>query len=367
MGSALEASKSIRDLTAAIVSSFMGFGQFAAVTQFFLYGRRHFTANGWKRASAKYADTLAMDDVNLTGKHYVVTGANSGCGLELSRFLARRGATLYMVCRSKYRADAAREEVSASSGNPNVHTLIADVALAADIRAVSKAIAAVAPAIDGLVCNAGALSAERTCTREGVEITFACHLLNGAYLLSQELLPLLKRSTSPRVIFVSSGGMYATPFPGWDVASSSDSPASYDGQLAYAYAKRAQVLLAERLDAEHAKVRFVSCHPGWVDTPGVEHAYGAGRIALRPMRSLWQGTEGIAWLCSAKLEEIEGGAFYLDRTPQVKHLAGPFFTEGSFTKNSREEVDELIARCRAATLPAEVSPTTSEVMQNDVN
>jgi len=48
----------------------------------------------------------------------------------------------------------------------------------------------------------------------------------------------------------------------------------FDGQLAYAYAKRGQVILMEEMSKMYNDIKFVSCHPGWVDTPGVESAYG---------------------------------------------------------------------------------------------
>jgi len=89
-------------------------------------------------------------------------------------------------------------------------------------------------------------------------------------------------------------------------------------------------------------VKVVSCHPGWVDTPGVDRTYGEQRKYLEPLRSTWEGAEHICWLCTAPASELESGAFYLDRQPQSKHLAGPFFSEGSYTKNSQEEVDEMM-------------------------
>merc|ERR1712050_550161 len=137
---------------------------------------------------------------------------------------------------------------------------------------------------------------------------------------------------------------YNTAFPSWEVATSttSDPTWKYDGQLAYAYAKRAQVLLCERWSKSHPEVKVVSCHPGWTSTPAVTEAYGDTKKYLEPMRTPWQGAEGIAWLCVAPAEKIESGAFYLDRSPQVKHMAGPFFTEGSYTKNTPEEVDEMM-------------------------
>merc|ERR1719454_1783892 len=112
------------------------------------------------------------------------------------------------------------------------------------------------------------------------------------------------------MVAVSSGGMYNTKFPKWEVATSLEG--AYSGNLAYAYAKRGQVLLMERWAAEHPEVKCVSCHPGWTDTPAVDEAYGSQKRFLEPLRTPWQGSEGIAWLCVAPGAELESGAFYLD-------------------------------------------------------
>jgi dehydrogenase/reductase SDR family protein 12 len=204
-----------------------------------------------------------------------------------------------------------------------------------------KQLAAEALKLDVLICNAGALMNQRTLSKEGVEVTFATHLLFGTYLLGTLAMPLLKTTEQSRLIMVSSGGMYNTKFPAWAVASSTG-PDKYDGQFAYAYAKRGQVLLAEQWTEMYKDVKIVSCHPGWTLTEGVDAAYGEKKSYLEPLRTTWQGSEGIIWLSVAPTDQIQGGAFYLDRSPQVKHMAGPFFSEGSFTKNSRLEVMEMI-------------------------
>lgn len=324
----------------------MGFGAAAAAIQFYIYGRRHLTAAGWRYASSKY-DVAALDTVDLTGKVYLVTGANSGIGFCLSKYLASRGATLYMACRSPERAEAAKTEIVSASGSSKVFIVIADCGVKQDVARCIEEVSAHESALDGLVCNAGALLHERTETKYGDEVTFATHLLCGSYLLSQLALPLLRQSTSPRVLFVSSGGMYNTPWPRWELATSQPGH-KYDGVVAYAYAKRGQVLLAERLTEINPDIKFVTCHPGWTDTPGVEAAFGKSKRILQPLRTLWQGTEGIAWLCGCDAKEIVGGEFYLDRSPQPKHIAGPFFTEGSYTKNSRGQVDEMMSRLASA-------------------
>ena len=85
--------------------------------------------------------------------------------------------------------------------------------------------------------------------------------------------------------------MYNGKFPDWDIATAESTIVKYDGNLAYVYCKRAQVLLCERWTQQHPTgPKFVTCHPGWTDTPGVDAAYGGDKKYLEPMRSMWQGS-----------------------------------------------------------------------------
>jgi len=248
----------------------MGFGQVAATSQFYLYGRRYCTATGYAKARAaslkEGPDLLESADLSLVGKVAMVTGANSGLGFEVAQYLARRGAEVHLVCRSAQRGEEARQAIVAASGNSNVHLLVCDCGLESDVRAAwasfSQGVAA--PRLDVLVCNAGVLLNERTLTSERVEVTLACHLLFGTYLLGKLALPALEATPGSRMVAVSSGGMYNCRFPSWEVAASLEG--GFSGNLAYAYAKRGQVLLCERWAEEHPKVKFVSCHPGWTAT-----------------------------------------------------------------------------------------------------
>eukprot|EP01031_Cornospumella_fuschlensis_P032064 gene32064-38776_t len=343
----------------------MSFGQFAATSQFYLYGRSHCTRTGWENASKKYPkpDILEDPNLNLTGKTYLITGANAGIGKEFSLFAAKKGATVFMVCRNPARAEAARTEIVEKSQSNKVHLLLGDCGLESDIRRIWQEFAAHPDAqtsegqvkLDVLICNAGALLNQKTLTSEGVEVTLATHLLFGTYLLTMLALPALRQTGQSRVIAVSSGGMYNTKFPAWDVAASYAPTHTYDGQFAYAFAKRGQVLLMERLGEQYPEVTFLSAHPGWTQTEALDAAYGDQKSYLEPLRTTWQGAEGIIYLTVADASTLQKGGFYLDRAPQVKHLAGAFFSEGSFTKNSREEVDDMMRQLEqwssAATRP----------------
>jgi NADP-dependent 3-hydroxy acid dehydrogenase YdfG len=111
-------------------------GAAAAFTQFFLYGRRHFTRTGYERARAailaKGADPL--DTADVAGRVFVVTGANSGVGKEVSLYLAKRGATVNMICRSAARGESARRQIVEASGNERVYLRVCDVSLEDDVR-----------------------------------------------------------------------------------------------------------------------------------------------------------------------------------------------------------------------------------------
>jgi dehydrogenase/reductase SDR family protein 12 len=189
-----------------------------------------------------------------------------------------------------------------------------------------------------LVCNAGALLTEKTPTKEGFETTFAAHLLFGTFHLSKQLFPLLEATPESRFVVTTSGGMYNTRFPSWKIACGEGK--KYDGQLAYAYAKRGQVLLIERWAKQFPNITMATAHPGWTSTPGVDAAYGDSQSWLSPLRSMWQGTEGIAWLCCTPQAEIKSGSLYLDRSPQETDL---------FTKpHTEQEVDYLVEQLTLA-------------------
>ena len=351
-------------------------GNGLATVQFFIYGRQECTQKGWEKAKRSYGSPDPLDLCDLSGRVMLVTGANSGIGFEIAQFAASRGARTYMLCRNAERAEAARAKIVSAAATRNcsadVHVLLGDTGLRTDMERCAAEFCSREKSLDALVCNAGVLLNERQETAEGYEVTFASHLLFGSYMLADRLEAKLTASSwerGARCVFVSSGGMYNRGWPSnWDVATSrtgSSAVDRYDGQMAYVHAKRGQVLLAERWARDgkgEGKVGWVSAHPGWVDTPAVDDAYGKQKKYLEPMRTPWQGAEGICWLACAAVapaakafddapsgERIVPGGFYLDRSPRCKHIAGPFMSEGSATRNSEAEVDTFLANLRHAT------------------
>lgn len=296
---------------------------------------------------------VGADDADLTSKVVVVTGANSGLGKMVSTYCAAKGARLYMICRDKDRGEKARQEIiqETSADSTNVQVLLADVGELSQVRKVAAEIQEKENKIHAVVCNAGVLLNDRQVTSEKNEVTFACHLLGGTYLLSSLLLPQLQAADDKegRVVIVTSGGMYNSAIPSWDVMTNSNpEKKKYDGTMAYTYAKRGQVVLAEEWTKQYPDVTFVTVHPGWSDTPAVTEAFGDSKKYLEPLREPWEGAEGVAWLVQAKRANITSGELYLDRKTQVKHLAGPFMSEGTFTKNSKDEISAFLDNLKKA-------------------
>lgn len=183
---------------------------YAAVTatQFYLYGKKHFTKTGWMNASKNYkSPDLLKTDINLSDKVYMITGANAGIGREITTYLASKNATVYMVCRSPDRSKVVLDKIISETNNNKVHLLLGDCGLEKDIRRLwdefvehrrqvstngdNNSNSNSNIRLDALVCNAGALMNEKTISSEGIEVTFATHLLFGTYLLGSLALPIL--------------------------------------------------------------------------------------------------------------------------------------------------------------------------------
>lgn len=142
----------------------MSYSQFAATSQFYLYGRQYCTQTGYISTmkemfkNGKVPDPMnAISSTHMTGKVCLVTGANSGVGKEVAQFLASKGATVVMLCRDAGRAEAARDEIVASSNNKNVSILLCDLSLETDVRRAWAEFSSLHQSLHVLVCNAGVL------------------------------------------------------------------------------------------------------------------------------------------------------------------------------------------------------------------
>lgn len=252
----------------------------------------------------------------LRGRVVLVTGASSGLGVAAATGLAELDATVVLVVRNLERGERSRAEIADQVPGAEVELARCDLSDLDDVRKFGEEALSRWPTVDALVHNAGAMPAERTESPQGHELALATHVL-GPLLLTDLLRPALERSADPRVILMSSGGMYAQGVP----ADLEYREGEYKGATAYARTKRLQVaftpLLAERY-ADYG-ISVHALHPGWADTPGVAGSLpGFHKVTKHILRTPAEGADTVVWLTATK-PPPPTGRFWHDRKPRPTH------------------------------------------------
>lgn len=250
----------------------------------------------------------------VSGRTVMVTGANAGLGRAASTTLARGGARVILVCRDREKGEEAlRAVASVASLEPEL--LVADLSSLASVRELASTWLGWDEPLDVLVNNAGVMPPGRVLTEEGFELTFATNVL-GPYLLSRLLMPSLEQGSDPRIVMVSSGGMYTSRF---SLSDPQLERREYSPTEFYAHTKRAEVMLADEFDLRF-RPTACSMHPGWASTPGVASSLPRFNRLMGPvLRSPEAGADTIAWLAGATPAEAPGSLFYEDRRPRPKY------------------------------------------------
>jgi protochlorophyllide reductase len=253
---------------------------------------------------------------DLIGQIALVTGANSGLGLESARALLANGATVVLACRSLAKAEQARQVLVAagSAGSPDDRIELLELDLA-DLQSVARAadqVAARHSRLDVLLNNAGVMAPPRTLTRQRFELQFGVNHL-GHFALTQRLLPLLLASASPRVVQVTSGAQYFGQLDFEDLQGER----RYDRWKAYGQSKLANVVFAQELQRRYPQLRSAAAHPGLARTnlqPTSVAANGSQleRLAYRFMGPLFQSAAqgALPQLFAATAPEAEPGGHY---------------------------------------------------------
>ena len=249
------------------------------------------------------------------GRIALVTGANSGLGLETTRALISRGCTVLMACRSARKGEAARSQLL-GSGAAGLDLLELDLS---DLNSVSRCAREVAERyerLDLLINNAGLMAPPRMRSRQGYELQFAVNHL-GHFALTKALLPLMGDRPQARVVTVTSGAQYFGVMA-WDDLQGEQ---RYDRWKAYSQSKLANVMFAlelnQRLQASGSAVRSLAAHPGLARTnlqPVSVAATGAWQEALayRLMGPLFQSAAqgALPQLYAATASDAQGGEHY---------------------------------------------------------
>jgi dehydrogenase/reductase SDR family protein 12 len=280
------------------------------------------------------------DPSRLEGKTMIVTGASSGVGQAAAIELAGLGAEVWLVGRNAERLRVASDAAKHARGSGRVHTAEVDVVNAEAVSSFVDQVSSTQTKVDALVHNAGALFSDYEDADDGMGIlterTLATHVL-APFRLSWLLAPLMLRAEQPVITTVTSGGMYTQRF---DPDQMESVPGAYRGAVAYARAKRAQVVLSHEWARRwgcHGLASY-AVHPGWVATPGL--AAGLPTFAkLGPLlRTPAQGADTVAWL-AADEPRRNGDVTRIDGLWHDRHRRGEYYLPSTRRSLSESERD----------------------------
>lgn len=202
--------------------------------------------------------------IDLTGKTAIVTGGYSGIGLETTKALAAKGATVIVPVR-----DEAKAAANLAGVEGKVHSAAMDLGDLSTVRRFAEAMAESLDQVDLLINNAGIMACPLARVGPGWESQFGVNHM-GHFALTKGLMPLLEKADSPRVVALSSIAHRRSTIL-WDDIQFENG--SYHKWVAYAQAKSANALFANGLSRRMSGFdgRAFSVHPGGILTPLQRH------------------------------------------------------------------------------------------------
>lgn len=273
------------------------------------------------------ADTT---DKTMSGKTALVTGATAGIGEVTARELARRGANVVVVGRSRERCEATVNAIRQETGNASVSYLVADLSSQSDVRKLARDFLQSHERLDVLVNNAGAMFTKRLESVDGIEKTFALNHL-GYFLLTSLLLDTLKRSAPSRVVNVASDAHRFVSKIDFDDPQGMK---KYSGWHAYSQSKFANILFTDELARRLAGTGVTAncLHPGFVAS---NFSAGNGSMGWIMRR--------VASLFAIPVDAGAKTSIYLASSPEVEGVTGRYFTLEKPVESSKPTQDQAAA------------------------
>jgi NAD(P)-dependent dehydrogenase (short-subunit alcohol dehydrogenase family) len=269
------------------------------------------------------------ENIDMNGKVVMITGANSGIGKETAIELAKMGAIIVMVCRSRERGERALVEIKEKANSEKIELFIADLADQSSIRGMVERFKRKHDKLHVLINNAGVMLSKRTSSPEGYETTFATNHL-GHFLLTNLVLDMLKVSAPARIVNVSSSVHKFAKLNFDDI----DSEHKYRGYRTYANSKLFNILfsydLARRLEGTGVTVNVL--HPGVIRT----------NLGKNNNNKLIKLMSLIFRLFMKSPEKGARTTVYLASSPEVENISGEYFVNSKPKKSSKISYEQTL-------------------------
>ena len=271
-----------------------------------------------------------------TGRVAIVTGANSGIGLETARALAGKGATVILACRSLEKAETAADVIRADRGPGVVEVRKLDLSDLESVRRFASAFVAVHDRLDLLIANAGVMMPpSRQQTADGFELQMGTNHFGHFALIDGLLAPTLA-TEGARIVVVASNAHKAGVI---DLDDLHWERRRFRRWISYGDSKLANLLftyeLQRRLEVAGSDVMANAAHPGWTDTNLARHNslfdFFAGSVAMVPADG------ALPTLYAATSEDARPAGYY--GPSGIGELKGPPVT----VRSSRRSHDPRLA------------------------
>ena len=273
--------------------------------------------------------------IECEGKTVIVTGGNTGLGLETCRVLSGKGAVVVLASRSQKNGDAAVEKIKKDFPNAKVEVMLLDLGLLKSVKKFATLFESKHKRLDILICNAGIMAVPRALTADGLESQFGVNHVGHQYLC-QLLLPLLLKTASAqnpaRILTLSSlGNFMFAPDQGIDFDDILGEK-SYNPWVRYGQSKLANILMAKELHRQHHHKNLicVALHPGAIVstelarsiniTAGLQCLWGIlsrsgafSRVLFGERNKSIKEGSSTTLLCALS-PEIKSGEYYFDCT-----------------------------------------------------
>jgi WW domain-containing oxidoreductase len=271
---------------------------------------------------------------DLSGKVALITGANSGIGLESAKSLAFHGAEIIFACRNRKAANEAIEVISKERKDLKLKIFHVDLSSLCSCRKFCEDIKLQYKHIDWLILNAGVFALPHTLTEDGVETIFqVCHLSH--FYITKELSDLLNHES--RVIVVSSESHRFATLPSSGLSRENLSPpaAKFWSMLQYNNAKLCNVLFAHELARQWASrgISVFALHPGNMVNTDLSRYYWLYRLLFNLVRPF-----------TKSLQQAASTTIYCTIVPELTGLTGIYFNNCYICEPSKLSQNEGLAK-----------------------
>ena len=260
---------------------------------------------------------------DLSGRNFLVTGANTGIGKETARALAKRGARVTLAGRSEEKTRAAMADIAAETSGADLAFLQLDLADFDSVRRAAGEFLARSEPLHVLINNAG-LAGGKGMTASGFETTFGTNHL-GPFLFTQLLIDRLKQADAARIVNVASTMHYQAKGIDWDAVR--QPTATRVGMKEYSESKLANVLHAQELARRLADTNITtySLHPGVIASDVYRKVpWPLRKVMTMFMKSTEDGAKTSLHCATSPEAAAESGLYYDESKPrQPSSVATP--------------------------------------------